>query len=71
MNGQPFSEAARATTSRAATGIAPHTTGRPSFTIPAFSSAIIACVVPSQSQWSRPMRVITETSVVATTFVAS
>ena len=39
--------------------------------MPAFSSAIAACVSPSQSQWSRPMRVMTLTSTFDTTFVAS
>ena len=72
-NRQPFREAVRSTASFAASGITPQTTGRPGLTMPAFSSAMAACVVPSHSQWSRPMRVMTErrTFRAATAFVAS
>ena len=41
---------------------APHTTGTPGFTIPAFSAAICASVSPRISVWSSPIEVMTLTS---------
>ena len=70
-SGAPWHAATARMASSASDGIAPQTTGRSGLTMPAFSAAMAACVVPSQSQWSRPMRVITLTSGEAMTFVAS
>ena len=57
-------------TSRASSPVTPLTSGTPRLTMPAFSPAIAANVLPNCRVWSKLMLVMTETSGVQT-FVAS
>ena len=67
----PAAAAAASITAIAAGSCGQDTTAEPGFTIPAFSAAMAASVVPSSFVWSSPMRATTATSGASMTFVES
>ena len=67
----PAAATACSTTAIASASCGHDTTADPGFTMPAFSPAMAASVVPSSFVWSRPMRAMTAASGASMAFVES